>query len=118
MPPRTRRNITKWDRCLLALKLEEHYKKKGKENIKYGLNKPFPNLGNPIIEQDILKSDPIDTSEDLAKIAGVSHGTLDKVKDILEKATSEQRAALDRDDTSIQRVCLSNLPFSNQLENG
>jgi len=42
---------------MLALSLEEHYRKKGKENIKYGLNKPLPNLANPIIEQDILKSD-------------------------------------------------------------
>jgi len=47
---------------------------------------------------------PVNTREDIAEIAGVSHGTLDKVREILDKATSEQRAALDRDDASISEI--------------
>ncbi len=87
---------------MLALSLEEFFRKKGKEKLslgggdrkseEYKEKSPLPNLANPI--------EPIDTREEIAKLAGVSHGTLDKVREVLEKATSEQRATLDRDDAS------------------
>ncbi len=100
-----RRNITKWDRCLLALELEDVFRKRGEEKRLYIGNmdlmaelskNDMPNLANQFSE--------VDTREDLAKLAGVSHGTLDKVREILEKATPEQRAALDRDDASISEI--------------
>lgn len=63
---------------------------------------PFPNLGNPLSTVDTENG--FDSSEELAKLADVSHGTLDKVIEILEKATPEQRSALDRDDASISEI--------------
>jgi hypothetical protein len=61
-------------------------------------------LPNPIIEPDnlnstemdskikrgeLIKIKPIDTREEIAKIAGVSHGTVAKVKKIKAKATHD-----------------------------
>jgi len=59
----------------LALKFENIYREQGKENLrvsglKYG--KGLPTLANPIKK--------IDTKKELAKISGVSHGTIAKVK--------------------------------------
>ncbi len=59
-------------------------------------------MGNPLSTVDTENG--FDSSEELAKLAGVSHGTLDKVREILEKATPEQISALDRDDASISEI--------------
>ncbi len=108
-----RRNITKWDRCLLALELEDVFRKRGKENLKrhtgnFDLLGELSKEGMQISANHFLE---VDTREDVAKIAGVSHDTLYRVKEILEKATSEQRAALDRDDVSISEIY-------NEIKNG
>jgi len=47
---------------------------------------------------------PIDTQKELSKIAGVSHDTIAKVKQIEEKATSEQKAKLQTGEVSINEV--------------
>jgi len=41
--------------------------------------------------QNYDKSETLDTKKELAKIAGVSHDTLDKVKKIQTMATDEQK---------------------------
>jgi len=101
-----RRNINNYQRSLLALELEGIYQKKAQINIKVGLNKPLPTLANPIIKPDEYKPEvkPIDTREEVSKIAKVSHGTLDKVKLIEQKAAPEVKKELESGTKSINEV--------------
>ena len=80
-----RRNLSPWQRSVLALKLEEILSLRAKKNLTTssgGMNpRPLP----------MLAKAAIDTREELAKSAHVSHGTLDKVKELEAKATPEQK---------------------------
>ena len=77
-----RRNLSNYQRSVLALELEEVFTKKAKEN-----------QGN---RNDILhnsaESKPIDTRKELSKVASVSHDTITRVKKIEEKADEETKA--------------------------
>lgn len=74
-----RRNLQNFVRAELALKLKPIIQKKAKENqIQSG----------GAVPQKSAK--PIETRNELAKAAGVSHDTIDKVEKILEKGTPEQ----------------------------
>ncbi|HAB28031.1 MAG TPA: hypothetical protein DCE27_10185, partial [Xanthomarina gelatinilytica] len=71
-----RRDLTTYQRTLLALEFEEMFREKAKEKQKEG--------GGAVRQ----KSDKavIDTKKELANIAKVSHDTISKVKKIEEKA--------------------------------
>ena len=74
-----RRNLQNFVRAELALKLKPIIQKKAKENqIQSG----------GAVPQKSAK--PIETRNELAKAAGVSHDTIDKVEKILKKGTPEQ----------------------------
>lgn len=94
-----RRNLSFFQRAILALKLKEVFAIKAKENQvisgeQYG--KGCHNCDNPI--------QPIDTKKELASIAGVSHNTIARVQKIQEKATPEIIASLNHGDTTINKV--------------
>lgn len=83
-----RRNLSIYDRSVLALKLEKLFKEKAKENqIIAGENfGKGCQTSDKAIEKEI---EPIDTKKEIAKIAGTSHDTIAKVKKIEEKAPEE-----------------------------
>lgn len=76
-----RRNLSAYDRSKLALQLENVIKAKAKENQRKS--------GGAVPQKS---AEPVETREELAKIAGVSRDTISKVKVIERKATPEQKA--------------------------
>jgi len=89
-----RRNLSSWQRGQMALELKEIFSEKAKEN----------QIRKPESFSPILAEQKVDTREELAKSAGISHGTIDKIKKIKLEATSEQIARLDNREASINEV--------------
>ena len=89
-----RRNLSNYQRSVLALELEDVFSKKAKENqaIQY--------KGNSL-KQISAEVKPIETRKELSKLASVSHDTIDKVKKIQAKATEEVKAKLSTGEVSI-----------------
>lgn len=77
-----RRNLSLAQRSELAMKLKPAIQKKAKENQGRRNDINFPPNSN--------KSRPVDTYDELAKIAGVSSDTIRKTEKILDKGTPEQ----------------------------
>lgn len=89
-----RRNITLTSRCELAEKLAEALRPIAKENQKaHGNTAP----GRKNTSANIGKSDPINTREQAAKEAGVSHGSLAAFRYLKDNAEPEELAALKAD---------------------
>lgn len=88
-----RRNIPKYVRGELILKLKPVIAEKAKANQGTRTD----------ICQNSDKSS-IDTKKELAKLAGVSHDTIHKVEKIKEKASEEAKQALRRGEMSINQV--------------
>ena len=86
-----RRNLSNYQRSILALELEEVFSKKAKEN--QGKRND--------IKQISAESKPIETRNELSKVASVSHDTISKVKKIQEKAPEEVKAKLATGEVSI-----------------
>lgn len=86
-----RRNISSYQRAMLALKLESVFAKKVKENLSSG------GKGWQI-------SAKVDTNKELAKIAGLSHDTIKNVKTIEKKACSETKEQLRTQEISINQA--------------
>jgi len=96
-----RRNLSNYQRSVLALQLEDVFREKAKENLKLSAEKtntPLQISANPIE----IKS--IDTRKEIAKIANVSHDTIDKVKVIQANATSEVKQKLSSGTMSINEA--------------
>ena len=72
-----RRNLSAYDRSVLALKLKPMIAKKAEQNLHQG-NEPLQKSVNPV-----------NTQKELAKVACVSHDTIHKVEVIEKKATPE-----------------------------
>jgi DNA repair photolyase len=89
-----RRNLSIYDRSVLALKLKDLYEKKSKEKQVQG--------GKEKVIQ--ISGEPIRTDKELAKVAGVSHDTIHKVEVIQEKASFEQKQKLKDKESSIDKV--------------
>lgn len=87
-----RRNLSAYDRSVLALKLKPLIAKKAEQRMKAGKADPDQ------------KSDEGMTSKQLGKVAGVSHDTIHKVEKIEEKATPEQKMQVRSGEKSINRV--------------
>lgn len=87
-----RRNIPKYVRGELILKLKPRIAEQAKANQGTRTD----------ISQNSVKSH--DTQKELAKLAGVSHDTIHKVEVIAEKAPEETKQALRRGDVSINQV--------------
>ena len=95
-----RRNLSAYQRSLLALKLKPVFEEKAKENLKISgeITKPLQKSANPIIEK------PIDTRKELAKVAGVSHDTMAKVQKIEEKAPEKVKEEIQSGKISINQA--------------
>ena len=89
-----RRNLSNYQRSVLALELEEVFSRKAKENqaIQY--------KGNSL-KQISAEVKPIETRKELSKVASVSHDTIAKVKKIQAQASEEVKAKLSTGEVSI-----------------
>jgi len=86
-----RRNLSAYQRSVLALELEDVFSIKAKEN--QGLRTD--------ISAKLPKSKPIDTRKELSKVAQVGERTLGMVKKIQEKAPQEIKTKLSTGEISI-----------------
>jgi ParB-like chromosome segregation protein Spo0J len=93
-----RRNLNNYDRSLLALKLENLLKITVKEKEKV---RKISNDFDNVVKVD---SEKINTRKELSKIAGISEGTLNKVKHIEEKATPKQKEKLRAGETTVNKI--------------
>lgn len=86
-----RRNLSNYQRSVLALQLEDVFRAKAKEKQK--------EAGGALPQ--ISAKAPIETRKELSKVAAVSHDTISKVKKIQEKAPEEIKAKLATGEVSI-----------------
>jgi len=76
---------------MLVLKLESVFADKAKENLSRG------GKGLPILVK-------VNTQKEVAKVANLSHGTLDKVKQIQSKGSEELKELLQTQEISINQA--------------
>ena len=86
-----RRNLSNYQRSVLALELEDVFSIKAKEN----------QVRKPNSVPQISAKQNVDTRKELSKVASVSHDTIAKVKKIQEKAPEEVKAKLRTGEVSI-----------------
>ena len=86
-----RRNLSNYQRSVLALELEDVFSKKAKEN----------QVRKPNSVPQISAKQNVDTRKELSKVASVSHDTIAKVKKIQEKAPEEIKEKLRTGEVSI-----------------
>jgi N6-adenosine-specific RNA methylase IME4 len=89
-----RRNINKYQRAVLALRLEDLFKEKGKQKQR--------DSGGSVPQKSAKP--PIDTRKEIAKEAKVSHDTIAKVKKIQEEAPEEIKQGLTKGKISIDHA--------------
>lgn len=91
-----RRNLSNYQRSILALELEQVFREKARANLKSSgemFGKGLQISVNPIEQTN--------TQKELAKVASVSHDTIAKVKVLEQKATPEVKAQLATGEVSI-----------------
>ena len=91
-----RRNLSAYDRSILALKLKPVIAAEAK---KQQVRKPAEFVSQISVEQK-----PIDTQKELAKVAGVSHDTIAKVEKIERDAPAELKQAVKSGEKSINQA--------------
>lgn len=89
-----RRNITLYQRSLLALQLESLFRVKSRDRQS--------TAGKNKLQQN--SAEATETRKELARVAGVSHDTITRVKAIEKKATKAQKAKLVSGEVSINEV--------------
>jgi len=90
-----RRNLSNYQRSVLALELESVFSERAKEQQ---VRKP------EFVKQISAEQKPIETRKELAKVANVSHDTISKVKKIEAVATPEVKAQLSTGEISINQA--------------
>jgi N6-adenosine-specific RNA methylase IME4 len=90
-----RRNITDFTRCVLALEVEPILAAQARERQREGGRHKLPQKSSQAL------SESRETREAIARLAGVSHDTVRKVKLILEKASEEEKAELRKPDSKL-----------------
>lgn len=91
-----RRNLSAYDRSILALKLKPVIAAEAKKNLVTHTEEGY---------QPLQKSaKPVDTRAELAKVAGVSHDTIAKVEKIEREAKPELKAAVKSGEKSINQA--------------
>lgn len=91
-----RRNLSNYQRSVLALELESVFSTRAKLKQEKGINQHSL--------KQISAEAPIETRKEVAKVANVSHDTIAKVKVIEAKATPEVKAQLSIGEVSINQV--------------
>jgi len=94
-----RRNLSNYQRSVLALELESVFSEKAKENLKAS----GENFGKGLVNSP-KAIEPIDTRKELAKVASVGEQTIARVKVIEAKATPEIKEQLSKGELSINQV--------------
>ena len=89
-----RRNLSNYQRSVLALEMENVFSEKAKQNQKAS--------GGAV--RQISDKAVIDTKKELANVAKVSHDTIAKVKVIQAKATEEVKEKLSSGNLSINEA--------------
>lgn len=92
-----RRNLSNYQRSVLALELEEVFSKKAKEN----LSKSGGDKKSGLQKSAKAIIDKVDTRKELSKVASVSHDTIAKVKVIQNKAPEEVKQKLSTGEISV-----------------
>lgn len=92
-----RRNLSNYQRSVLALQLEEVFSKKAKENLKVYTGNQYEGGGLA----KLPKVQKINTREELSKVAQVGERTLGMVKKIQAQASEEVKARLSTGEVSI-----------------
>lgn len=77
-----RRNLPAHERARLALRLKPVIAEKAKENKQEAANKMNASIGNNVSAEICQNVSAIETRQELAKVAGVSHDTITKVEKI------------------------------------
>ncbi len=90
-----RRNLTNYDRGLIALKLKEALQQKAKKN---------QGTRTDLLQNSVKGYTPVNIQKELATVAGMSHDTLYKIEKIEEKATPELKEQLRQKKTSINQA--------------
>ncbi|MDR3598774.1 ParB N-terminal domain-containing protein [Clostridium sp.] len=95
----SRRNLSTYERSILALQLETIIKEKAKENQLSGLKQNT-------VQQNSAKreKDEINTNKELSKLAGVSHDTIARVRKIEECADEVTKESLLKSKMSINEA--------------
>jgi DNA modification methylase len=96
-----RRNLSNYQRSVLALELEDVFREKAKENLSKAGQSYSPKEGSQIYEK---VNEKIDTYKEVAKVANVSHDTIAKVKKIEQKAAPEIKEKLSTGEMSINQA--------------
>ena len=96
-----RRNLPLHERARLALRLKSVIAEKAKSNKQEAANKMNLIVGNNVSAEICENVLPIDTREEIAKAAGVSHDTIAKVEKIEEAAPSPIVQASRKGDISV-----------------
>lgn len=96
-----RRNLSNYQRSVLALELESVFSARAKENLSKAGQSYSPKEG---LQISAKVYEPIDTRQELAKVANVSHDTIAKVKVIEAKAPEEVKAKLSSGEVSINQA--------------
>ena len=92
-----RRNLSDFQKCELVLPLEELLKAEAEKRMQLGksqLSDPVPNLAQGQMR----------TRDALATMAGVSHGTFDKARKLIDSADEDTKSRLRRGEMSIHRA--------------
>ena len=92
-----RRNLSAYQRSVLALELEDVFRIKAKENLKIYSGNQYESGDSA----KLPKVQKVDTRKELSKVAQVGERTLDKVKKIQEKAPEEIKTKLSTGEISI-----------------
>ena len=96
-----RRNVPLHERARLALRLKSVIAEKAKSNKQEAANKMNLIVGNNVSAEICENVLPIDTREEIAKAAGVSHDTIAKVEKIEEAAPAPIVQASRKGDISV-----------------
>lgn len=96
-----RRNLPLHERARLALRLKSAIAEKAKSNKQEAANKMNLIVGNNVSAEFCENVLPIDTREEIAKAAGVSHDTIAKVEKIEEAAPAPVVQASRKGDISV-----------------
>ena len=96
-----RRNLPLHERARLALRLKSVIAEKAKSNKQEAANKMNLIVGNNVSAEICENVLPIDTREEIAKAAGVSHDTIAKVEKIEEAAPAPVVQASRKGDISV-----------------
>lgn len=96
-----RRNLPLHERARLALRLKSVIAEKAKSNKQEAANKMNLIVGNNVSAEICENVLPIDTREEIAKAAGVSHDTIAKVEKIEEAAPAPVVRASRKGDISV-----------------